>query len=289
MAGKVTIGPSGYAYPEWRGRYYPASLSPTRFLGYTARRFPSIELNGTFYSLKTPALYQRWMAEVPADGFVFAIKGSRYITHELGLVGCRDALANFYASGILALGEKTGPFLWQLSPRLAFDAGRVEAFLDLLPRSTVEAELLALAHDDHLTHGALTRAQAPCLYRHALEVRHESWVTPALVRLLERRNFALVIADTAGRFPYVENLTADFVYVRLHGSTKLYESRYSDAELERWATKVERWAAGPNGRDVYVYLDNTAHGHAPFDAERLTNRLARRGLGARAVEMMQEE
>jgi len=280
MAPRVTIGPSGYSYPEWRGLYYPKGLSPGRFLAYTARRFGSVELNGTFYSLKSPAIFQRWAAEVPPDGFVFAVKGSRYITHDLKLAGVEGALANFYASGVLALGKKTGPFLWQLPPQLAFDAARAEQFLDLLPASAAEAERLAAGHDERLLHGALTQAEEPCLYRHALEIRHPSWLAPASLQLLERRGCALVVADTARRFPHAEELTADFVYVRLHGSTKLYESRYTDPELQAWADKIERWASASGGRDVYVYFDNTAKGHAPVNAERLAAMIAARGLGA---------
>jgi uncharacterized protein YecE (DUF72 family) len=269
MPGRVWIGPSGYAYPEWRGRFYPPGLPPRLYLAHLARSFPTVELNGTFYSLKSPALFRRWADTVP-PGFLFAVKGSRFITHARALAGVEGALAAFYASGVLELGDKTGPFLWQLPPSLPFDGERARAFLDLLPRSAAHAAALAGIEGSHADDHPL---------RHALEVRHPSWITPALFRLLEDRGCALVLADSAGCFPAVEQLTADFVYVRLHGSTRLYESGYTDAELDAWADRIERWAGPPRGLDVYVYFDNTALGHAPEDARSLAERVAARGLG----------
>src|SRR5918912_624265 len=130
----VYIGISGYNYPSWRGDFYPADLPAREWLRYASRRMNSVELNGTFYSLKSPDVFRRWVAETPREGFVFAIKGSRFITHNLKLARAEGALANFYASGVLALGAKTGPFLWQLPGTYGFDAGRVERFLRLLPR-----------------------------------------------------------------------------------------------------------------------------------------------------------
>ena len=286
--GNVLVGISGYAYPGWRGAFYPPNLPYRAGLAHASRIFDSIELNGTFYSLKSPDVYRRWHAETP-DGFVFAVKGSRFITHNLKLARAETALANFYASGVLALGRKTGPFLWQLPERLRFDASRVRAFLELLPRSSEEAAALARGHDARVKRGALVEAAERVRYRHAFEVRHPSYLTAEFYDLLRTHGCAFVIADTAGVFPYAEEVTADFVYVRLHGSRELYVSGYEDAELDTWARRIRRWMRTPparagrgsrdgararvRGLDVYVYFDNDARVHAPVDAQRLMARL----------------
>ena len=269
--GQVHVGISGYNYPGWRGSFYPRDLPARRWLEYASRQFNSIELNGTFYSLKSPAVFRRWAAETPAAGFTFAIKGSRFITHNLKLGRATTALGNFYGSGILALGEKTGPFLWQLPPTSRFNPERVAEFLKLLPRDTGEATRVARRHDARLKRGALLKPAAPTAYRHAFEVRHPSFFTAEFYELLGAYDAALVIADTAGKYPMVEELTGDFVYVRLHGSTHLYASDYTDTELDAWAQRVERWRR--TGRDVYVYFDNDALGHAPRNAAALARRL----------------
>lgn len=273
--GRVFVGVSGFAYPEWRGPFYPTDLAPDRFLAHAAARFDSIELDGTFYSLKTPAIFARWAAAAPDRGFIFAVKGSRYITHILRLAHVETALANFYASGVLALGKKTGPFLWQLPPGLRFDPERLERFLETLPRSSMEAERIAAAHDARLDERALIHAAAKVHYRHAVEVRHPSFVTPACFDLLRRHDVAAVIADTAGKYPFFEELTASFVYVRLHGAKVLYAGAYGEAALEQWADRVGAWAG--SGRDVHVYFDNTADAAAPQDALRLAAILRARG------------
>ncbi len=276
---RVYVGISGYHYPRWRGLFYPPDLPMRRWLEYASRRFNSIELNGTFYSLKSPAVFRRWVSETPSSGFVFAVKGSRYITHDLKLSRATGALANFYASGVLALGKKTGPFLWQLPESFGFDAERVAEFLRLLPGGAGAAARLARGHDRRLKGRALVSAPARVRYRHAFEVRHRSFLTREFYDLLEAHGCALVVADTAGRFPYAEELTADFVYVRLHGSRALYASAYSDRELDRWAARVTQWAGrgGRKGRDVYVYFDNDAFAHAAHNALALAQRV-RRGL-----------
>lgn len=281
--GRVWIGPSGFAYPEWRGDFYPRELPANRWLGHVAERFDTIELNGTFYSLKSPDQFRAWARAAPREGFVYAVKGSRFVTHDKKLHDVETALANFYASGVLALGAAIGPFLWQLPPGLGFHADRVTAFLDMLPRSTGDAEILARKHDERLTRGALTRSEAKCRYRHAFEIRHRTFLDPAFFRLLARHGDALVIADTAGLYPMVEETTADFVYARLHGDTALYRSRYEDEVLASWADRIVTWAKG--GRDVYVYFDNTACGHAPHDALRLRAMVEARGIvsGRRAA------
>jgi len=265
------VGISGYDYPGWRGRFYPETLPRRRWLEYASRQFNSIELNGTFYSLKSPGVFARWLDEVPARGFTFAVKGSRFITHNLKLRNAESALGNFFASGVLALGARTGPFLWQLPATYRFDADRMERFMAMLPRDSREGEGVASWHDARLRTGALLEAAARVRYRHAVEVRHASYFDERFYALLRAYDMALVLADTAGAFPYVEELTASFVYVRLHGSRQLYVSGYTDDELDAWAARVSRWRDG--GRDVHVYFDNDARVHAPHDARRLAQRL----------------
>src|SRR5436190_16174770 len=262
--GRVFIGTSGYDYAGWRGRFYPAELPRRQWLHHASERFNSIELNGTFYSLKNPDVFRRWAAETPSRGFVFAIKGSRFVTHNLKLRRSEGALANFFASGILALGGKTGPFLWQLPDSYRFDAERIDTFLRLLPRTSAAAEDLARGHDSRLKRGALVKAAARVRYRHAFEVRHPSYFHPEFFDLLRRHRIAFVIADTAGKWTLAEEVTASFVYVRLHGSRILYGSDYTDEELSAWAARIRRWSE--EGRDVYVYFDNDQHAYAPHDA-----------------------
>ena len=272
--GRAFVGISGYDYKPWRGRFYPEDLPARRWLEFASRRFNSIELNGTFYSLKSPAVFERWVAEVPNGEFVFAVKGGRFITHNLKLKNAEASLGNFFASGVLALGQKTGPFLWQLPATYRFEAERLDAFIRQLPRTTLEAEAVARQHDHRLRRGALVDASANVAFRHAFEVRHPTYFNDEFYSLLRAHRCAFVIADTAGKFPYAEEVTADFVYVRLHGSQELYASGYTDAELDAWAAKIDAWRSGPKGaRDVYVYFDNDAKVHAPFDAARLAERV----------------
>lgn len=275
--GSIRIGLSGWRYPPWRGVYYPAGLAQRRELEYASRQVDSIELNGTFYSLTRPSTVEKWVRETP-DDFLFAVKGSRYITHMLRLgtlaIGARGtanpvdaALANFFASGLLALGPKLGPVLWQLPPSSAFEPERLEAFFRKLPRSHAAAAKLAAMHDQRLEGRALTVAQHRGRMQHTLEVRHASFDDPRFYALLEKHDVALCLADTAGVFPFLEGVTSSFVYVRLHGDTKLYESGYGRAALTRWAARVHGWADA--GLDVYVYFDNDAKVRAPFDARSL--------------------
>jgi uncharacterized protein YecE (DUF72 family) len=270
MPTRTWIGISGYDYKPWRGRFYPDGLPARGWLEFASRQFPSIELNGTFYSLKSPAVFERWVREVPDTNFLFAVKGGRFITHNLKLKNAERALGNFFASGVLALGEKTGPFLWQLPATYGFDAERMDRFMAQLPRNSAEGEAVAREHDERLRRGALVEAAAKVSYRHAFEVRHPSYFHDEFYDILRTHGDAFVIADTAGKFPYAEEVTADFVYVRLHGSTQLYTSGYTDRELDEWARKIKRWRRAR--RDVYVYFDNDAKVHAPFDALRLIER-----------------
>lgn len=290
MAARIRIGISGWRYEPWRGVFYPPGLAQRRELEYAARMFPSIELNGSFYSLQRPEYFAQWRDETP-EGFVFAVKGPRYITHLRRLKDVQAPLANFFASGVLELGAKLGPMLWQFAPQMPFIAERFDAFFDLLPRDTHAAADFARRHHDHRVEGrASFEADAKRPLRHAVEIRHPSFVDPSFVALLRRHRIALVVADTAGRWPLLEDLTADFVYVRLHGDAELYASGYGEPALERWADRIERWQHGGqaddarlaapdaapaqrNGRDVYVYFDNDVKVHAPYDAAALSRRL----------------
>ncbi len=270
---ETRIGTSGWLYPGWRGSFYPIGLPHRAELGYNASLFTSVEINGSFYSLQRPESYRRWHRSTP-DDFVFAVKGGRFITHLKKLTGVETALANFFASGILALGSKLGPVLWQLPPALGFDPDRLATFFDLLPRSTGQAATLATGHDSKLpSDRALIRTDVDRPIRHALEVRHSSFATVEAVALLRCHNVGFVVADSAGTWPLVEEVTSDFVYVRLHGADELYVSGYTDTALDRWAAKVRAWTAG--GYDVFVYFDNDAKVHAPYDAQALMNRLGR--------------
>ena len=281
--GRAYVGISGYDYKPWRGVFYPDDLPARRWLEYASARFDSIELNGTFYSLKSPAVFERWVAESPAREFVFAVKGGRFITHNLKLRNVERALGNFFASGVLALGRKTGPFLWQLPATYRFDAERLDGFMRALPRTSRAAEDVALRHDERLRRGALVDAAANVRYRHAFEVRHPSYFHEEFYALLREHRCGFVVADTAGKFPYAEEVTADFVYVRLHGSQELYASGYSDLELDEWAQRIGAWRA--TGHDVYVYFDNDIKVHAPLDAMRLAERVgAQRVDGAASVD-----
>ena len=259
----IRIGISGWRYKPWRGVFYPEGLPQRLELEYAARRFDSIEINGSFYSLQMPASYSAWRDATP-DGFVFALKGPRYITHMLRLRDCEKALANFLASGPLRLGDRLGPVLWQLPASLRFDAGVLDA---LLPRDTGEALALARRRDVARMRGRSALAiDAVRPLRHALEPRHESFGSREALALLRRHGVALVAADTAGKFPYFDVATADFSYVRLHGGTQLYVSGYSKRELATWARRIRRWS---KRGDVCCYFDNDAKVHAPFDAQAL--------------------
>jgi uncharacterized protein YecE (DUF72 family) len=277
----IRIGISGWTYAGWRGQFYPPGLVHRLELAYAAQRFGSIEINGSFYSLQRPSSYRTWRSQVP-EGHVFAVKGGRFITHMKKLAGVETALANFFASGVLALGPALGPVLWQLPPNLGYDADRLCAFFDLLPRSTAAAARLAAGHDDKLSGDRVwTQTDADRPLRHALEVRHDTFCTDEAVQLLADHDIALVVADTAGRWPLLERTTSDFMYVRLHGDEELYVSGYSPAALDSWATRIRAWA--DRGQDVYVYFDNDVKVHAPYDALGLMERLGLRGADAPPV------
>ena len=285
--GKIRIGTSGWSYPSWRGPFYPKGLPHRLELDYASRRLDSIEVNRSFYALLEPETYSRWYEQTPSR-FRFAIKASRFITHSKKLRDVEAPLANFLASGVLRLGAKLGPIVWQLPESLRFDEDRFGRFLRMLPHDTERAAALALRHDDRLEGRSWPRSDRRRRLRHALEVRSEALVTPGLASLARRHGVALVVSDAAD-WPRTEELTAGFVYVRLHGSRRTYASRYSDGELDGWAEKLSAWNRGEEPprprriigreppkrktRDVYVYFDNDQNAHAPEDALRLRARL----------------
>ncbi|MCE4539339.1 DUF72 domain-containing protein [Pelomonas sp. P7] len=302
--GDIRIGISGWRYAPWRGVFYPEGLAQRRELEFASRMVPTLEINGSFYSLQHPDYYAQWRDETP-DGFVFAVKGPKYITHLRRLKDVRTPLANFMANGLFELGDKLGPILWQFPPMLPFKPDRFEAFFEMLPHDTEAAAALAQAHDERV-HGRVTLAidrKRPM--RHAVEIRHPSFADPTFIALLRRYRIALVVADTAGKWPLLEDLTADFVYVRLHGDKELYASGYSDEALDRWAARFDAWSRGAQvadarqaspqaaprraRRDVYCYFDNDVKVHAPYDAATLTRKLGLDSpIGARGAPLPQE-
>lgn len=267
----MRVGISGWTYAGWRGDFYPEGLRQRDELAYASSRLTSIELNGSFYSLQRPSSYAAWH-DATSEDFLFAVKGGRFITHMKRLRDVETPLANFFASGVLRLGPKLGPVLWQLPATLRYDAGLLADFLALLPRTTRAAAALAAEHDAKIPEDrAWTRTDADRPLRHALEVRSDTFATPEAMSLLRAHDVACVLADTAGRWPLLDEDTTDFRYVRLHGDAELYASGYSDEALDRWAERVAGWAE--DGRDVHVYFDNDAKGFAPWDATGLLERL----------------
>lgn len=240
--GETRIGTAGWRYPEWRGDFYPRGLQQRLELEFYSRKLNSVEINGSFYGLRKPSDYRTWAARTPAD-FLFAVKAHKIVTHDRRLRDVADDVAEFFDSGLLDLGPKLGPVLWQLPPWLPFKRARLTEFLELLPGPPV---------------------------RHALEVRHPSFDIPELPELLREHGVALVLSDSPpGRFPVLDHDTADFRYVRLHGGAELYVSDYSPEALDGWAKRIREWDT-----DVYVYFDNTMHGAAPHNALALAERLA---------------
>jgi uncharacterized protein YecE (DUF72 family) len=284
--GTIYVGVSGWSYDDWRGPFYPSGLSKKDELSYLSRRFNSVEINGSFYGLLKPETYRHWYEQTPSR-FLFAVKGSRFITHNKKLKDAGVPLANFFASGLLALRDKLGPILWQLPQNVAFDPVRLDRFLGLLPRDTQQAVRLGRKHDERVEGRSWLRPDTNHRLRQVLEVRHESFLTAEMVRIARRHGVALVFADS-GSWPYLEELTAGFAYLRLHGSPETYASRYTEKALDGWANRIRAWSSGREppepkritdrpppprkSRDVYVYFDNDQSAHAPLNALSLAGR-----------------
>lgn len=292
--GKVRVGISGWTYAPWRGEFYPPKLPQHRELSHAANILSSIEINGTFYSLHRPESFAKWSEATP-DDFVFSVKGPRFITHIRRLQDAKVPLANFLASGLLRLGPKLGPILWQLPPNFRFDPKRIEAFLKLLPRDTEEAVALARRHDKRLSGRSWMKTDGVRPLRHCMEIRHESFKVPEFIEMLRAYNVALVCTDTV-EWPRLMDVTSDFVYCRLHGPEELYANGYDDRSLDEWSKRVVAWVRGQEpgdgeyvldnpaieaeSRDVFVYFDNDLKVRAPFDAQSLIARVAK--LSARS-------
>lgn len=285
----VRIGISGWRYAGWRGVFYPPKLPQRCELTHASRQVETIEINGSHYSLQSIESWEAWHDAVP-DHFVFAVKGPRYLTHQLRF---RDekavpAMANFYASGVLALRRKLGPFLWQFPPNFRFDAERFDRFLSLLPKSSREARALASQHDSRVK-SPWYGTKGNTRLRHAVEIRNDTFRTPEFPALLREHRVALVVSHAIADWPYAEDVTSDFIYMRLHGADALYSGAYADASLDRWAARIYAWAHGKEPvdavridaqparravrRDVYCYFDNDKKVNAPFDAQRLRERV----------------
>jgi uncharacterized protein YecE (DUF72 family) len=289
LEARIRVGISGWRYTPWRGTFYPKGLVQSAELAYAASHFHSIELNGSFYSLQRPERYARWYAQTPAD-FVFAVKGPRFITHMKRLRDVEHAAANFFASGIFNLRDKLGPILWQFPPNFIYRRELMAAFLELLPRDTAAAAALARKRDRFMVGRSRLAIDENRPLRHAIEIRNETFMDESFVDLIRDHNAALVIAETARRWPMLEDITADFVYVRLHGDTELYRSGYDDPALDRWAARLRAWHSGTEPSDarkiaargpptaqrrgVYCFFDNTdVKLRAPYDAQALIRKL----------------
>ena len=271
---ELRIGISGWRYVPWRGVFYPRGLAQRRELEFASRQLNSIEINGSFYSLQDVPSWQRWFAETP-DDFVFSVKGSRFITHMKKLNNVEKPLANFFAQGLLALKEKLGPILWQFPPTFTLDLSKFEDFFRQLPHDFKEAAKLARRHDERLADDSWFRVDKTLLsrpVRHAVEIRHESFRSVKFLELLQRSNISIVAADTAGKWPFIEEITSNFVYARLHGDKQIYVSGYTPAALDQWAKKIHAWRT--KQLDVFIYFDNDVKVRAPFDALALTQRTA---------------
>jgi uncharacterized protein YecE (DUF72 family) len=285
--GEVRVGISGWRYKPWRGKFYPEKLTQKKELQFASGKFRSLEINGTFYSMQRASSFSAWMADTPED-FVFSVKGPRFITHIRRLREVATPLANFMASGVLLLGAKLGPFLWQFPPNFKYQRELLENFLKLLPADSVAALRLAQQHDTRVRNEDGLDGVGHFPVRHAIEIRHESFRNGEFVELLRNYNVALVCADTV-EWPRLMDITADFVYCRLHGSEVLYASGYDDKALTEWARRVTDWARGAEpvdaervldklgrklpARDVFVYFDNDVKVLAPVNAQDLAKRV----------------
>lgn len=233
---KIRIGTSGWSYDHWKGIFYPLKLPKTKWLTQLASIFDTVEINATFYRQPKPRTFEKWYAQTP-DDFLFSIKASRFITHIKKLNDVQDSLNRFYQA-IAPLKEKIGVILFQLPPSLHYNQKLLDHFLDQLDLS----------------------------WRTTLEVRHASFIEETFYQSLSSRNIAFCWSDTAGRYPYSEEVTADFLYIRLHGSPFLYRSSYSENFLKTFGDKIRE-----TGRDAFIYFDNDAEGHAPKNALWLKN------------------
>ena len=257
--GAIRTGTAGWVFEPWRGTFFPEGLVQKKELAYASSRLGTIEINATFRANQKPESFAKWAGEA-RDGFVFSIKGPQLVTHIKRLKNCEQELANFFASGPLALGSKLGPFVWQLPPNIAYNREVLETFLQLLPRTTSDYVALAGKADDRLKSTPFLATEGVGPIRHAIEMRNASFALPEVDALLGQYNVARVIADTAEN-PSRE-LTADFAYCRLQGPPR--GDGYQAADIAEWAATAKAWAAA--GKDVFAYFVHEDKLHAPANA-----------------------
>ncbi|HWA60936.1 MAG TPA: DUF72 domain-containing protein [Caulobacteraceae bacterium] len=264
MAGEIRIGVGGWTFEPWRGVFYPDGLAQKRELEFASRKLTAIEINGTYYSTFKPDSWRKWRDETP-DGFVFTVKGSRFTTNRRELAGAGESLERFFAQGIAELGDRLGPVFWQFANTKKFDPDDFEGFLELLPR-TLEGRRL----------------------RHAVEVRHPTFLTPAFPALLRKHDIACVYARHA-TYPEIADLTSDFVYARLQTGQDDVETAYEATELDGWAGRFKTWSAGgapddlplvdeahkpaKTPRDVFAFVIHEGKIRAPAGAMALIDRV----------------
>jgi uncharacterized protein YecE (DUF72 family) len=238
-AGNIYVGIGGWTYAPWRGVFYPQGLPHAKELEYAGQHLTSIEINGTFYRTQTPATFRKWAREVP-DGFVFSVKGPRFATNRRVLAEAGDSVEHFLKSGVLELGDRLGPLLWQFAPTKKFDADDFRGFLALLPHERDGRRI-----------------------RHVVEVRHASFATPAFVGLLREFRIPVVFSEHAA-YPAIADVTADFVYARLQKGEDEIETAYPPKALDEWAQRLSEWAGGEEPRD----LPRADPDHRPSSAPR---------------------
>jgi len=259
----IRVGIGGWTYEPWRGTFYPAGLKHADELNYASRHLTAIEINGTFYRSQSPESFRKWRDTTP-DGFVFSIKGHRAVVNSRKLAEAAEPVDWFFKSGVLELGDKLGPILWQFAPFKKFDPDDIGGFLKLLPRNTGGRPV-----------------------KHVVEVRHESFLVPQFTALLRDHNVAVVYADSDD-YPAIADVTADFVYARLQRSREQNETGYPAAELDQWAGRARVWASGGTPQDlprfdkkaapktkrpVFVYFISGAKVRAPAAAMALIERV----------------
>ena len=241
---RLHIGTSGWHYAHWKGPFYPRGLADEELLAWYAESFQTAEINNSFYRLPTAETFAAWRETVP-EGFIFAVKASRFITHMKKLKDPAEPLGTFLGRASI-LGEKLGPILFQLPPRWKRNAGRLRSFLEELPGE----------------------------YRYAFEFRDESWFDPEIYKPLAEHGAAFCIFELAGALSPRE-VTADFAYIRLHGPGDAYQGEYGRKGLAPWAEAIAAWTR--QGKDVFCYFDNDQSGFAPRDARRLQEMMTRKG------------
>ncbi|SEQ29344.1 Uncharacterized conserved protein YecE, DUF72 family [Devosia sp. YR412] len=260
--GVIRTGTAGWVFEPWRGTFFPEGLVQKKELACAASRLGSIEINATFRANQKPASFAKWAGEAARDGFVFSIKGPKLVTHIKRLKNCEIELANFFASGPLALGAKLGPFVWQLPPNVSYDRDVLANFLNLLPKTTADYVKLSSKADERLKSEPFLDTAGVGPIRHAIELRNASFDVPEVNALLAEHNMARVIADTAEN-PSRE-LTADFAYCRLQGPARGDAQGYQADDIADWAKTVKAWADA--GKDVFAYFVHEDKLHAPANA-----------------------